>query len=71
MATDKLVGVPVLCIMVAAAVGGPFYISIIYCLTVVGKYPFLSLHRGLQWVILNVIYIKATPEVHQFNLVHA
>ena len=41
-----LVGVSILYIVVAAAVGGSFYVSIIYCLTVAGKYPFLSLHNG-------------------------
>ena len=44
MAKGKLVRVHVLYIVVAAAVGGSFYISIIYCLTVAGKFPFLALH---------------------------
>ena len=46
MVKGKSVGVCVLYIMVAVAVGGPFYVSIIYCLTVAGKYPFLSLQYG-------------------------
>ena len=45
MAKGKLVRVRVLYIVVAAAVGGSFYISIIYYLTVAGKYPFLSLQH--------------------------
>ena len=43
MVKGKLVRVCILYIMVAAAVGGSFYVSIIYCLMVAGKYPFLSL----------------------------
>ena len=46
MAKGKLVGVCILYIMVAVAVRGSFYVSIIYCLTVAGKHPFLSLHTG-------------------------
>ena len=49
MAKGKLVGVHILYIMAVAAVEGPFYVSIIYCLMVVGKYPFLSLHGGGGW----------------------
>ena len=44
MAKGKLVRVHILYIVSAAAVGGSFYINIIYCLMVAGKYPFLSSH---------------------------
>ena len=43
MAKGKLVRVCILYIVAAAAVGGSFYVSIIYYLMVAGKYPFLSL----------------------------
>ena len=49
----------ILYIMAVAAVGGPFYVSIIYCLTVAGKYPFLSLHKHRckctcsLWTVIN------------------
>ena len=42
MSKGKLVRVHIVHIVAAAAVGGSFYVSIIYCLTVAGKYPFLS-----------------------------
>ena len=42
MAKGKLVRVHILNIVVAATVGGSFYVRIIYSGTVAGKYPFLS-----------------------------
>ena len=42
--------------MVAAAVGGPFYVSIIYCLTVAGKHPFLSLHDAGRFSQIVLLY---------------
>ena len=42
-------GVHVLYIVAAAVVGGSFYVSIIYWLTVAVKYPFLSLQKALEF----------------------
>ena len=44
MAKAKLVRLHILYIVAAAAVGGVFYVSVIYCITNAGKYLLLSLH---------------------------
>ena len=60
MAKGKLVGVCVLYVVVAAAVGGLFYISIIYCLMVAGKYLFLSLQLGKLGKLATIVFMFMT-----------
>ena len=80
MAKGKLVGVRILYIVVAAAVGGSFYISIIYCLTVVGirsslykvtatfGYKYQTLYPNYEDSSFN--YLRHSTDIHQQDLSH-